>query len=894
MNLPKLEIEKFTLPNGLQCILHVDRKLPVVHVNQWYHVGSKNERPGRTGFAHLFEHIMFQGSKNAPGDYFRFIERAGANLREGGVNGTTDFDRTNYFATVPAGNLEFVLWVESDRLATLAEALTQQDLDNQRDVVRNERRQSLENVPYGKAFMILTENLHPAGHPYSWDVIGSHEDLVAASLDDVRDFFRTYYTPSNLSLVIAGDFDPSEARRLVEKYYGDIPPGQPLQRPRRWIPELDGEKVIEVADRVPQERIYLAWPAPPYFDSEEGELDLAARVLSDGLSSRLNRILVYEKQLCTNIGAFHHALEISGSFIIVATARPGIPPADIGAIIDAEIDRLAAEGPSPEELERARTKWEYDFISGLERIGGFGGKADRLGAYNTYFGSPDLFEADLDRYARVTPESMRESVGKWLARKNRLVIRYRPENFDRKPETLDRQKVPELGADRAFIAPTVQQAKLGNGLDLFVVERRDLPKVALSFVSRAGVACDPIGKEGLATMMVRTIDLGAAGKDALQIEDTFGDLGTDLNGNALRESITLSIDVLSRNLDRAMTLLAEVVMRPDFPSSEIEREKKRQLDSLMQQMNDPSAVAARVRSMIAFGRNHPYGKPASGTFESIEGITREDIVRFHQDFVSPETSALIFAGDIDLAQAQELAEKHFGAWTGGGALPAQIPPVPRPEGGRVFLVDRPGTPQTIVAQLLPGPKRSIEDHAAFRLLDAIWGGGGFGTRLNLNLREEKGYTYGVFSNVGMFREAGLWWAQASVQTDRTSESLLELIKELRNLAGERPVSIDELQSARETRTRGFSQGFESLSRVASQLAELWVLGLPATELQREFDMTMKVDLDQVLLAARRYVDPTHATLLLVGDASIIETPLRKIGFEPIRVDSEARQLVSSS
>lgn len=894
MNLPELSIEKFTLPNGLQCVLHLDRKLPVVHVNQWYHVGSKNERPGRTGFAHLFEHIMFQGSKHAPGDYFRFIERAGANLREGGVNGTTDFDRTNYFATVPSGNLEYVLWVESDRLATLAEAFTQADLDNQRDVVRNERRQSLENVPYGKAFMILTENLHPHGHPYSWDVIGSHEDLVAASLDDVREFFRTFYVPGNLTLVIAGDFDPVQARGLVEKYYGDIAPGQPLQRPRRWVPELRGEKIIDVADRVPQERLYLAWPAPPFFDRDEADLDLSARVLADGLSSRLNRSLVYDRELCTNVGAFHHALEISGSFIIVATARPGSDLAQISSIIDREITRLATEGPDPAELERARTKWEYEFISGLERIGGFGGKADRIGAYNTYLGRPDGFAEDLQRYRGVTSDSMKSAVARWIANDNRLSIRYRPEVSERAPVTLDRATSPSLGADRTFLAPKVEQSRLENGLEVFVVERRDLPKVAASFVVRGGVIDDPADLEGLATMTIRTIDLGAAGRSALEIEDRLGDLGTGLSGNAMRESMTLSLDVLSRNLAPALEILADVVIRPDFPQSEVDREKNRQIDTLMQQMNDPSAVAARVRSIVGFGRNHPYGKPSVGTFESIPRMTSSDLQMFHARSFTPERAALVFAGDIDLDEAVQLARRNFGAWTSRGSDPTAIPAVSHPRGGRMYLVDRPGTPQTVVAQILPGPRRSIPDHSAFRLLDAVWGGGGFGTRLNLNLREDKGYTYGVFSNAAMFRDGGLWWAQAAVQTDKTAESILELMKELRALAGERSVTEEELQSARETRVRGFSQGFESLGRIASQVAELFILELPMSELQSEFDRTSATSLPQVLDAARKYVDPSAADLLLVGDAGLIAEPLRKIGFDPILVDENGAELRQAS
>ena len=351
---PKVEFEKYTLPNGLQVILHVDRKLPVVHVNEWYHVGSNNERPGRSGFAHLFEHMMFEGSKNANQKYLAFIERAGANLLEGGVNGTTDWDRTNYFATLPAGNLEYLLWLESDRLATLTDALTKEKLDNQRDVVKNERRQGLENQPYGRSTKVMYENLYPNRHPYANDVIGSHEDLSAASVDDVKEFFKTYYTPNNLSLTVAGDFDPAEAKRLIEKYFAGIPAGPALERSPRWVPQLDGEKIVEVRDRVAQERVYFTWHTPAFFDPGDAELDLVQLILGDGLSSRLNKALVYDKQLCSDVVAYQASRELASNFVIYATARPGVSLAEVERVITAEIARLALNGPTLSELNRAK------------------------------------------------------------------------------------------------------------------------------------------------------------------------------------------------------------------------------------------------------------------------------------------------------------------------------------------------------------------------------------------------------------------------------------------------------------------------------------------------------------------------------------------------------------
>src|SRR5688572_21905727 len=342
-SVPKIQFEKYTLPNGMQVILHVDKKLPVVHVNQWFFVGSANERLGRSGFAHLFEHMMFQGSKNANKEYFEYVEAAGANLLEGGVNGTTNQDRTNYFATVPSGNLENLLWLEADRLATLPDVVDKAKFDNQVMVVQNERRQGLENQPYGRWYKILLENLYPLGHPYHTDVIGEHTDLTASTVDDVKDFFRTYYAPNNLSLVIAGDFDPAEAKRLVEKYFGGLPPGPALDRPKRAPVVLPTAKVVEAYDRVPQERVYLVWPAVEAFADDEAPLDLASLILADGLSSRLQRDLVYDRQLASDVNAFHWTMEIAGQFVVIATARPGVELATLEEAVTAQIGRLAKD-----------------------------------------------------------------------------------------------------------------------------------------------------------------------------------------------------------------------------------------------------------------------------------------------------------------------------------------------------------------------------------------------------------------------------------------------------------------------------------------------------------------------------------------------------------------------
>lgn len=888
-SVPKIEFEKYTLPNGLQVILHVDRKLPVVHVNQWFHVGSANEKLGRSGFAHLFEHMMFQGSKNADKEYFEYVEAAGANLLEGGVNGTTNQDRTNYFATVPSGNLENLLWVESDRLATLPEALNKEKFDNQVMVVQNERRQGLENQPYGRAFKILLENLFPLGHPYHTDVIGTHEDLTASTLDDVRDFFRTYYTPNNLSLVIAGDFDPAEAKRLVEKYFGPIPPGPALDRPAKTAMSLSSEKVIEVADRVPQERTYMAWHSPAYFDAGDAELELAATILTDGLSARLNKALLYDRQLASNVSAFQSGQPLSGFFGMMVTARPGSDLKQIEQILDAEIARFAKDGPTAGELERAKTKWEAGFVSGLEGIGGFGGKSDRLNNYNTFLGDPGKFDEDLARRRNATTESVRAAVDRYINNKNRVVVRFRPEKSSKPSDVaLDRAKEPALGGDRPFRAPDVKSAKLENGLEILVVEKPELPKVAAGLVTRAGSIADSEGKAGLASMTARLMRRGTKTKSALQIDEALGDLGTEIGSGSAKEYASVSLEVLKRNFDSAVGVMADVVQNPAFSQEEFDREKKLVLDGLAQSANNPNAVANRAAAMVAFGPNHPYGRPSGGLPGTVGAITRDDLVRFHQQYWKPGSSALIFVGDITLAEATDAARKHFGSWAAGKAPAVNIPaaaPMPK---GKVYLIDKPGAAQTVIAHILTAPERRSQDYHALTLANAVYGGG-FGTRLNLNLREDKGWSYGVFAFPQHFEKGGLWVASGGVQTNKTKESAAEFMKELKYLAGEKPISEKEFSQARLAKIRGYAQQFEGYQRVAQQIGDLWIAGLPMTDLQSETDELGKQAIERVNAVAAKYAAPANSSILLVGDLTKIEAGIRELNLgEVVILDVEGK------
>ena len=894
-NVPELSFEKLTLPNGLDVIFHEDHKLPVVHVNLWYHVGSKNEKSGKTGFAHLFEHMMFEGSRNVKGEYVSLMERAGANIFHGGVNGTTDFDRTNYFETVPAGSLELVLWAESDRMGFLLDALTQENLDNQRDVVKNERRQGMDNVPYGRAMEVLFENTFPKGHPYSWHVIGSMEDLTRASVDDVKEFFQTYYTPNNCTLVIAGDIDVGEARRLVETYFAPLPPGPLLTRPDRWVVQFDTNRRLTVEDRIPQERIYLAWPSVSFFEPDDAALDLVTTVLSDGKNSRLYKRLVYDEQVASDVAAFNYSLEIAGMLGVVATARPEVPLARLKELIDEEIGRFADGGPDEAELERVKAKQEFDFISGLERIGGFGGKADRLAMYNTYLGSPNFIREDYERYQSLAREDLRVAAERYLT-KPRLEVSF----VEEKPvkstdEGPDRSSRPVLRPNPTFHPPAIASVQLANGLTLRVVERREIPKVAVGLVVKAGAVADVADRSGVAFLTAEMLEEGTTSLSSLEIEAELERMGSELGASASREWSMVSLDTLRRHLAASLKLMADVVVHPSFPEEELERVRKRRLDAILQDRASPSATAGRVIRKLLFGAQHPYGRPVGGEENSIRAIQRGELLPFYRSQYNPRNASLIMVGDVSLDEGRRAVERAFSDW-GEATSPAasEAQPVDFPS-RRVYFVDRPGSTQSELRAAFLFPPRSTAQYHVLEVLNTILGGG-FSSRLNLNLREDKGYSYGAFSGVRYGIVQSVLLASAPVESRVTQSSLREVVNELEALASwSRPVTEKELGDAKATLIRGDAQRFETLGQVAGEVAELDCYGLPLEELNRYVSGVERVTVEDLQEAARTHLRLDNMLLLVVGDAAEQERGIRELDLGPvIRVDVEGKVLETES
>lgn len=880
---PVIPFSKYRLANGLQVILHVDRKLPVAHINLWYHVGSKNEQPGCTGLAHLFEHMMFQGSKHADGEYLTYLEKAGANMREGGANGTTSFDRTNYFETVPSEALEYVLWLESDRMAYLTEVLTQKKLDNQREVVKNERRQNYENVPYGRALQLIFENLFPKGHPYSWIVIGSQEDIDATSLNRTKDFFHMYYTPNNCSLVLAGNFDADEATSWIEKYFGPVAPGPALDRAKLWVPRLEGEKRVAVSDRVPLERLYLVWPTPAYFHTGDAELDLASCILSQGKNSRLYKRLVYQEQIATDVSAFNYSLEISGLFGIVATARPGQSLKHLREIIGEEITKLADEGPSQQELEREKAKHEFEFVSSLERLGGFGGKSDLLNQYNTFLGEPGYFQADFQRYQSLVKENIQGATKTYLDTTQGVVLTFISESSSR-PKVFEpnRQQQPHIGVPRAFHPPALTSQVLENGMRLVVSERHDLPKVVISLLLKSGSSSDPLSKSGVAWMTTRMMTEGTKFRSTLQIQAELDQLGASLGSITESEKGHLTLEMLKGNLKPSFQLLADLVLNSNFPADELERQRQQRLDNILQEKSSPSATARRVFRSVLFGDRHPFGLQIAGNESSVGAITRKELIDFHRIYWKPSNAVLLFAGDIRMSEAIQLVNDDLSSWEDLEVPQVFLPEVSPPQGIHIFLVDRQDAPQSQIRIGSTGPARKTVDYYAIELMNAVLGGS-FTSRLNLNLREDKGYTYGASTGFAYGRETGFWTGGTAVQTLVTTQALIELRKEVSAIRRATPITNAELTLAKQNLVRGFAQRFETLGRLVDQMSEVFAYDLSVKTIASYPEAIDSVGLAEVQAAAEKYLKDDELVIVVVGDLGQVEEKIRKLDLGKVTV-----------
>jgi zinc protease len=877
---PKIQYEKYTLSNGLTVILHEDHATPIVAVNVWYHVGSKNERRGRTGFAHLFEHMMFQGSKNHDTDYFKALEAVGAT----DLNGTTNTDRTNYFQNVPTHALERTLWVEADRMCCLLPAMTQERLDNQREVVKNERRQGVDNQPYGLVDERMDAAMYPPHHPYSWPVIGYMEDLTVASKQDVEDFFKEYYTPNNCTLVIAGDINIPQTKAMVEKYFGPIPPGPPVGRMKEWLPELEREVRLSMDDRVNLPRLYIAWHSPARFSAGEANLDLLASILGQGKSSRLYKRLVYDLKLAQDVFVGNPAREIGAKFTITVTAAPGKTLDEIEPLVWEEIEKVKTSPPTTEELERSRTSLLGGLLRGLERIGGFGGKSDLLANYQTFLGNADFLEKDFARYYAVTPATIHEAARRWL-HNGRAVMRVEPMpryEAGKQASGFDRTKMPPLGDAAALSLPALQRAKLSNGLEVIVAESHKVPTVQLNLIVRGGWSADPKSKLGISSLATELQLEGTATRTALQISDETERLGSYLNASSSLDSATVSMNALKSRLEPSIALWADVILNPAFPAAEVERKRQQTLGRIFFEKGIPQALAARILPVLLYGEGHPYSQPltGSGTTDSVKSFTRDDVVNYHRTWFKPNNSVLVVTGDTTLSEITPLLEKSFAAWKPGEVPKITIPAREQPKQTVIYMIDKPGAAQSVIIGGHLISPRSDPDTTPFEVLNALLGGM-FTSRINMNLREDKGYTYGAGTFPFMAKGQGILGVFAQVRTDVTRESLVELMKELREIRNARPATADEVKFAQNNLTMSLPGQYETAGGIAQKLADIAIYNLP-DDFYSKYPAIIKATTPEQLTAlAKKRLLPENMVLLIVGDRAVIEPKIKELNLGAI-------------
>ena len=881
LEVPDIEFETFTLDNGLTVVVHEDRKVPMVAVNIWYHVGSKNEKPGKTGFAHLFEHLMFNGTENYNAEYFEPFEKIGATDQ----NGTTNSDRTNYFQNVPTNALDLALWMESERMGHILNVIDQDKLDEQRGVVQNEKRQG-ENQPYGQVWNAIGEAVFPKGHPYSWSVIGSMDDLNAATLDDVKEWFETYYGPTNAVLALAGDIDVETAKIKVQEYFGDIPGGPPLTKPKKWIAKRSEQTREVMEDNVPQTRIYKVWNVAEDGTNEAQALDLASSTLAGSKNSPLYQELVYKTGLASGVSAFYYGREIAGLFVIVATVASGQDPDEVEKVIDDTLEKYLQRGPDTKLLKNIKTSSISSLTNGLQRIGGFGGKSDILATYQTLYGDAGAFREQLSIYLNTSAVDIKKAANKWLTSGDYVLSIVPAKKTSVVKSQVDRSKgIPYPTEKLSYSFPKIQSAVLDNGSKLVLAERNDLPLVNIEVVFNKGWAIESNEQQGLANFTMSMMDEGTKKYSSLDFAEAQERLGSGIGYGSSIDTTYASLSSMKVNLEATLDLFKEGLLNPIFPQAELDKVKKRWLDSIDQQLNNPGSVANRKIRGLVYGEGHPYAKESSsGLKETVEQFTREDLIKMHALLTNPSDSTFIVTGDINLNEATELLNKKFNNWTSKASdiNPIDLFTVEDQSEPRVFLIDKPGAIQSYIlaAQLLP-PTNSDDDILIDYMNYAI--AGSFTSRINMNLREDKSWSYGVRTSTGYSQGQRLMRMTAPVQTDKTAPAILEVLREYNEYVNDSPITADELSKIKNARTLRLPGQYETLGALLGGMEDIVKYNRDFDYLDTIADKRNAILLEDVRSASKKYLDTNKWTWVIVGDLAQIESPVRELNIGKVEI-----------
>ena len=876
-----IPFQKYVLKNGLTLIVHEDHKAPIVAVNVWYHVGSKNEKFGKTGFAHLFEHLMFNGSENYNDDYFKAMERVGAT----DLNGTTNNDRTNYFQNVPTSAFDIALWMESDRMGHLLGAIDQGKLDEQRGVVQNEKRLG-ENEPYSLSRELITKGTYPKEHPYSWTVIGSMDDLNAASLDDVKEWFKTYYGPNNAVLVIAGDVNPKEAKEKVEKYFGNIPPGPPIVKHQTWVAKMTGTKRQIAEDRVPQSRIYKVWNVPEWGSKDLVYLDLVSDVLASGKNSRLYKRLVYDDQIATDVYAYYDGKEIGSQFVIRATAKPGGDLTKVESAINEELSKFLEEGPSEKELKRVKVQYFSNFIRGIERIGGFGGKSDILSQSQVYGGSPDFYKTKLKIIKNAKANDLKYAAINWLSDGEYILEIHPYPNYKALASNVDRSKLPETKTPPDAKFPAIQRSELSNGLKIILAQRATIPIVNFNMMIDAGYAADQFATPGTASMVMNMLDEGTKTRNSLEINEELQMLGSKMGTGSDPDHLYISLSSLKSNLDKSLDLYSDIILNPSFSENELSRLKNERIAQIKREKASPIQMGLRVFPVNLYGKNHAYGIPLSGSGyeETVEKFTRNDMVKFHNTWFKPNNATLIVVGDISMEELKPKLEKLFSSWQQGNVPKKNISIVQQRTKPIIYLLDRPGSQQSIIFAGNVVPPKEEDEIAVVSMNNML--GGSFTSRINMNLRENKHWSYGSGSFIFGTVSQRPYLFYGLVQMDKTKEAMQEMYNEVKGLLNEKPATSDELTKVKLNQTQSLAGSWETNNSVGNSLVEMVKFNLPQDYFEKYSSKVKNLNLDDIQNAAAKVLHPDNLIWIVVTDASKEESNIKEIGYELRHIDGD--------
>jgi len=911
LKLPEIKYETYTLPNGLKVITHEDHRLPLVAVDLWYHVGPLNERPGRTGFAHLFEHMMFEGSEHVGEKaHIKYVQGAGAT----DVNGTTDFDRTNYFETLPANQLELGLWLESDRMGFLMEGLNRELLTNQRDVVRNERRQG-EGRPYAAAGEAVAHLLFPKEHPYYADVIGSHADIEAARIADIRDFHQQFYTPNNASIAIAGDFDPKQLKEMLTKYFGPIPAGPKVDPVTTVTPPITSQKRETVTDTVRLPQVTIAWLTPPAYSPGSYDVSAAMFALGGAKASRLDQALVYKTQVAQRVSCYNRPNKLNGSAECTVVAKPGVKLEDLEATVWSEIAKLQTDGPTTEEVEAAKAGELTRKITGLQRLGGFGGVADTLDEYNQYTGDPGYLPKDLAAQAAVSVASAKAAAVKYLTKDSAVVVYCVPgkkvlNDVPRSPADTDanvkitnpytdefeksqewRKTVPKAGPPVTVHLPVPETFTLANGLKVYVVEEKALPVLSAALVTRAGSENNPADKAGLASLTAQVMGEETTTRDLKQLADAQERIGVRIGVMASMDATGSSMTVLTNHTHEGMDLFADVIEHPAFKTEDLERLRRQRLVGIQQETDSVASMAQRVGPKLVYA-DQPYGVSQTGTTESVTALTREDVTGFYAAHYGPADSALVLAGDITPAEARKLAEQYFGKWTGHASAGLTLPPAPSLPATHVVILDKPGAPQSALYAYGLGVPANSPDLQTLQVMNYVLGGS-FASRINMNLREKNGYTYGANSQYAFYRGGGPFIAGGLVRTDVTGPAATQLMYEIKRFPTTPPTEA-ELNEAKVARIQSLPGQFETTQAIAGSMGAIFLYDRPLdyyATLPAKYRAVTAADVARVAAAD---VHPDQLIIVAAGDRAKIEPQLKAADLGPVEVRDINGKLVTDA